>query len=134
MSKQAILDKWYAAIKAGDAKAIAEAATPDVSVVWNGQKDVLPFAGRYEGAAAVAGFFQQIGKMFDVRIVDVLETIEAPDTLVTKIRGRWLNRMTHVDLMANAVNIFRFRDGKVASYEVFNDTAGFAQLINTLKR
>jgi uncharacterized protein len=129
MTPADILPRWYAALKAGDRAAFAEIASPDIVVRWNGPPDRVPWAGEHRGLDAVLAFFARVGAALEVLSVETVETIAAGDRIVVILAGHWRVRATGEELRLRACNIFSFRDGRVAGYEVFPDSAAFVKAL-----
>jgi uncharacterized protein len=129
VSSSQILDAWYAGIRSGMADAIRDVATPDIRVWWNGPVELVPWAGEHVGADAVVAFFGMVGAHLKVLRTTVVERIEADGTIVVLLDAHWQLKSNGRDIVAKAVNIFRFRDGKVSGYEVYPDSAAFARAL-----
>ncbi len=125
MTPDATLAAWYAAIRAGDAAALAAIVTDDVEVFWNGDPAMIPWAGAHRGAPAVMAFFATVAKHLEVLKVETLDRIESADSIVILGRGHWRVRASGHDIHARMANVFRFKNGRVAAYYVYNDTAAF---------
>jgi hypothetical protein len=117
------LAAWYAAIRAGDAAALERAATPDLRIAYRGRPGLLPWSGTWQGIAAARDFFARVAANLEVLDVTPLRRIDAGETVVIVLSGRWRARRTGREVAAEVVNIFTLRDGRVAAYEVFHDTA-----------
>lgn len=128
-SVQTILDRWYAAIRAGDAAALAGATTEDVVVRWNGPVGVVPWAGVWEGRAKVITFFRRVADHLEVVAMQTVSRIESADGVALVLEGQWRVKATGEELRLRAANIFRFEDGRVAAFEVYPDSHAFAQAL-----
>jgi ketosteroid isomerase-like protein len=126
---QTILDRWYAAIRAGDAAALAGATTEDVVVRWNGPVGLVPWAGVWEGRAKVITFFRRVAEHLEVVAMQTVSRIESPDGVALVLEGQWRVKATGKELRLRAANIFRFEDGRVAAFEVYPDSHAFAQAL-----
>ena len=127
-----ILTRWYAALKAGDMAEFREVATPDVMVRWNGPAELIPWAGEHHGVAAVLAFFGKVGAALEVLSVEPVERLVSADKALIVLKGHWRVRATGQELHLRAANLFSFRDGRVAAYEVFPDSATFARALGTM--
>lgn len=117
------LAAWYAAIRAGDAAALRGAVTEDVRIAYRGRPGLLPWSGEWRGVAGCLDFFSRVAAHLEVLEITPLRRIDAGDTVVIVLRGRWRGRATGREIGADVVNVFTLRDGRVAAYEVFHDTA-----------
>jgi uncharacterized protein len=121
----AILERWYAALKAGDADALAAVTTEDVRVVWNGPPGLVPWAGEWRGRAEVTRFFHMVGEHLEILSVTAEWRIEGADGVAIVLAGHWRVRATGAELRLRAVNLFTFDGDRVAAYEVFPDSHAF---------
>jgi uncharacterized protein len=126
------LDAWYAAMRSGDLEALRDVATSDIRVWWNGPVDLVPWAGEHIGIDAAIAFFRQVTGRLDIIRTTVVERLETPAATVVFLDAHWRVKATGEDIMAKALNIFRFRDGRVARYEVYPDSAAFARALRSL--
>jgi ketosteroid isomerase-like protein len=122
---EALLARWYAALKAGDMAAFRAVAAPDIVVRWNGPPDRVPWAGEHHGLEAALAFFGQVGAALEVLSVEPVERLMTPEKALIVLKGHWRVRATGQQLTLRAANLFSFRDGRVAAYEVFPDSAAF---------
>jgi uncharacterized protein len=122
---QALIERWYAAVREGDAATLADIVTDDVVLLWNGPAD-LPWAGRHVGVDGVLAFFKSLGRHIEVISVSPLYRLDAGEAVVIALEGQWRTRAGGQVIDARACNVFRFRDGRIAGYEVYNDSARFA--------
>ena len=109
--------------------AFREVATPDVTVRWNGPADLIPWAGEHHGVEAVLGFFAKVGAALEVLGVEPVERLITADKALLVLNAHWRVRATGQELTLRAANLFTFRDGRVAAYEVFPDSATFARAL-----
>jgi hypothetical protein len=124
-----ILARWYAALKAGDLDAFAQVAAPDIVLRWNGPADLVPWAGEHRGRAAALAFFASVGRALDILSVETVERMLTDDRALLVLEGHWRVRATGEELKLRAANLFTFRNGMVAVYEVFPDSAAFARAL-----
>ncbi len=117
------LAAWYAAIRAGDAAALEAAVTPDVEILYRGRPGLLPWTGRWHGVAGCREFFARVAANLEVLEAAPIQRIQGEDSIVVLLAGRWRARATGREVAAQVVNLFTLRDGRVARYEVFHDTA-----------
>ncbi len=127
-----VVDSWYAAIRAGDAEALAAATTDDVELLWNGDPALIPWAGLHVGRDAVLRFFTTVLAHLDVAAVETLDRIDGDGGTTILGRGRWRVKATGVEVNVRMANVFRFRDGRVSAYHVYGDSAAFAVALGTL--
>jgi len=126
---QAILDRWYAALKAGDAGALAAVTTDDVTVRWNGPPSIVPWAGVWEGRPKVLTFFRRVAEHLEILSIETVARIEGEGGVVIVLEGHWRVRASGEELKVRAANLFRFEGGLVAAYEVYPDSYAFAKAL-----
>ena len=125
----AVLDRWYAALRAADMDAFRAVAAPDIVVRWNGPPELIPWAGEHHGIEAVLAFFGKVGAALEILSVEPVERLLAEDRALIVLRGHWRVRANGRELHLRTANLFGFRDGRVMSYEIFPDSAAFAQAL-----
>jgi ketosteroid isomerase-like protein len=124
-----ILDAWYAGLRSGMADAIRDVATPDIRIWWNGPPDLVPWAGEHIGADAAIAFFAKVSAHLEVVSTTATERIETPDAVIVFLDTHWRVKANGNEVRAKALNIFRFRDGRVSGYEVYPDSASFVRAL-----
>jgi uncharacterized protein (TIGR02246 family) len=127
---QALIDRWYAAVRSGDATALASVVTEDVELLWNGDPARLPWAGRHAGVEAVLAFFRKLGEHIEVVAVSQVYRLDAGEAVIVVLEGEWRVRGHASSIRARACNVFRFREGRISSYEVYNDSGRFADALD----
>jgi uncharacterized protein len=125
MTPSSILDSWYAAMRSGDLESLRDVATPDIRIWWNGPPDRVPWAGEHNGVDAAITFFRTVTGRLEVLRTTVVERIESEEAIVVFLDAHWRVKVNGTEIMARAVNVFRFRDGRVSAYEVYPDSAAF---------
>jgi ketosteroid isomerase-like protein len=124
------LDAYYAALKAGDAEALRAVVTPDIVVTYHGRPGLLPWTGVWRGFDAYRDFLSRVGAALEILAVTPVARIPDGDRVVVLLDGRWRARATGCQVAARVVNIFTLRDGRVAGYEVFHDTAALWEALS----
>ncbi|WP_394691546.1 nuclear transport factor 2 family protein [Hoeflea sp.] len=117
------LDRYYAALKAGDRVALRGVVADDIEVHYPAPEGLLPWAGDWTGFEGFEAFLKTVG---DHLVIDAVEPISlhvAGDTVVTVLRGEWTVKATAQKVQTETVNMFTLRDGKITRYQVFTDTA-----------
>lgn len=127
---RAVLDSYYAALRAGDFATLEQLLAPDVCVQYYGPPGLLPWVGRHDGFAAYQRFLGMVRDALEIIEVIPEATIADGDWIVMLGRGHWRARANGRDIRVNMTNAFRFRDGRIAEYRVYTDTAAFAALLS----
>lgn len=84
---QTLIDRWYAAVRSGDAAALTSVVTEDVELLWNGDPARLPWAGRHASVDAVLAFFRKLGEHIELISVSQLYHLDAGEAVVV-VLGR----------------------------------------------
>ncbi len=125
MSENAdFIHSLYGAFSRGDIATVLAALAPDVDWVCEGPASV-PFCGTFRGSQQVAKFFEVLGTTQSGHKLEIEETYEAGDQVIT------INRYTCVVNAsgkkvenARGVHLFTVKNGKVARFlEIFDSAA-----------
>lgn len=117
-----IVQAIYTAFGRGDVAAILAMLAEDVS--WLGtEAPELPYSGALHGRAGVERFFAGIGGSIEVTSFEPKTFLADGDAVM--VTGAWAGkvRATGKPFQARWAMRWVIRDGKVASYEGFEDTA-----------
>jgi ketosteroid isomerase-like protein len=116
--------KIYRDFAAGDAAAILATFADDVEFRLAEGHPYRGAGGAWTGKAAVAtSFFAVAGLEWDGWTIGVDETIENAETVVVEGRYSGLYKPTGRPMDVQVCHVWRFRDGKVASFHQYLDTA-----------
>jgi ketosteroid isomerase-like protein len=113
----------YAAFGRGDVPAILELLTDDIEWINPGPPDVIPGAGTHHGKEAVGAFFATLSQELDFSTFEPREFIAQGDHVVALIYSESTVKRTGRKLTDHEAHLWTFKDGKVAHFEVFQDTA-----------
>jgi ketosteroid isomerase-like protein len=114
----------YAAFQKGDIRTILDML--DENVEWHGvigTEGVLPQAGRRRGRAAVAEFFRQVAESTTFEAFEPREFIAQGDQVCVVGSYKGIANTTGEAYATDWVMIFRVRDGRLASFREFTDSA-----------
>jgi ketosteroid isomerase-like protein len=117
----------YGAFSRGDISAIVDAVTPDAAWEVVGRVNDYPLFGTRKGPAAVRDFFKQVGENQEAVSFTPREFHAADDTVVVLGHYTWMLRRTGRPVDAEWAHVFTVKDGKIAAFREFTDTAQFAQ-------
>jgi ketosteroid isomerase-like protein len=117
-----IVQECYNAFNRGDIPYIIDQLTDDVR--WISQIDpVVPWSGVHAGPSAVAnGFFGRIAETAEIFDFEPLENVAQGESVVTLGTFGCRARATGETGTYRFVFIWKLRDGKVYSYEQFQET------------
>ncbi len=128
---QAVLAAYYTALRAGDFVTLERLLTPDIRVEYFGQSGLLPWCGVHHGFAGYRNFLSQVRDALELVEMVPEATVTEGDWTVSMGRGLWRARRNGREVRVGSTNAFRFRDGLIAEYRVYTDTAAFAALLSS---
>jgi uncharacterized protein len=128
MTNVELLDKYYAAIKAGDAAQIEQCVDASFELNWQGS-DSIPWAGRWQGVDGLQKFFGILNQHLEVLAINRLHMLADGAVTITVLEGHWRVKANGKEIRAKAGNVFTFKDGKIASYTVLNNSAAFVEAL-----
>ena len=102
--------------------AVSPAARVPTVIVGTALDAVVPWSGDYSGKANVPRFFEALGGSADVMAHPVNELIAQDDTVVATGDVTFKARETGKESSSSWVYIWKLRDGKLCSYDQFNDS------------
>lgn len=114
----------YAAFLRGDIEGIVGLVTDDVQ--WEGVKGaegVVPQAGARQGKAGVREFFEQVGDTVAFERFEPREYIATDDAVVAIGNYAAKAKPTGRGIASDWAMVFNFRDGKIARFREFTDSA-----------
>ncbi|MCY0148884.1 nuclear transport factor 2 family protein [Hoeflea sp. G2-23] len=117
------LDRYYAALKAGDSQALRGVVSDDIEVHYPAPDGLLPWAGDWIGFERFENFLATVGDHLVIDAVEPLAIHVAGDTVITVLKGEWTVKANGREVHTETVNMFTLRDGKIARYQVYSDTA-----------
>ena len=115
----------YSAFARGDIASVLAALDPQVE--WNEAENFIYADGNpYIGPQAVlAGVFAHIGGEWDNFSVTPEQIICQDDTAISRGRYRGTCKATGIAVNAQFVHVFVYKDGKIAKFQQYTDTAQF---------
>jgi ketosteroid isomerase-like protein len=119
-----LVHRAYDAFGRRDVQGILDCLTDDVTwePVYGASSDV-PQAGRRQGKAQVAEFFRLLDTSTAFQAFEPREFVESGNIVITLGQYRATVKATDRTVESDWVMIFRFRDGKVASFKEFTNSA-----------
>lgn len=113
-----VLQNAYRAAAAGDFASFRDSFTDDTTLEIVGPPGI-PFLGRWQGRNAVLAAVTANFAMIENQNPDVEQVVAQGDALVIVLRERGRFRATGVAYHVHGVQVFTFRDGKVAGLREF---------------
>ncbi len=122
----ALIRKMYDAFGRGDIAYILQNLTDDVEWTSIGPASI-PYAGTFRGPAEVTKFFQALATTQSGQRLTMPEFVASGDKVVAI--GRYACTVTATGKYSDApvVHVFTIRDGKVAAFLDFVDTAAVVE-------
>lgn len=116
----------YEAFGRGDMPALAEVMADDIEWVNPGDPDDDPNAGTFKGKEAVLGWFGGLASTLDFTTFEPREFIAQDDKVVALVYAEATVRDTGRALVNHEAHVWTFRDGKIARFQNYQDTAAVA--------
>ena len=124
----------YADFGRGDIPSLLNRLTDDIVWTTPGAGTLIPQAGRIQGKAAVAQFFQGVGEKLEFHDFSPNEFISNGDVVVAI--GTWdaTVRGTSVRIKDGFAMVFRLRGGKIAEFREYSDSREYAAALESLRK
>lgn len=95
------------------------------------ESEFVPFAGCFHGKAEIAQFFYELDAAVKPISFVPKQFIAEGDQVVVTGDATWLARNTGRSYDSPWVHVFSLRDGKVARFQSYYDTAGAERALHT---
>ena len=116
----------YEAFGRGDVAALSEVMADDIEWVVPGDPNDNPDAGTFKGKEAVLGWFGGLASSLDFTAFEPREFIAQNDKVVSLVYAEATVRNTGRVVVNHEAHVWTFRDGKVARFQIYFDTAAAA--------
>ncbi|MDP9367401.1 MAG: nuclear transport factor 2 family protein [Chloroflexota bacterium] len=120
-----VVRQCYEAVGRGDVPGVLDLLTDDVEWTLQGPS-VIPFAGSRRGRGGVAEFFSLVGDTLEFHEFQPREFVAQGNTVVVLGHERSLVKPTGRTFEQEWAHIYTLRDGKIARFRAFEDTATLA--------
>ena len=115
----------YAAFGSGDLQKLLGLMTSDI--VWEfPASNVIPWAGTFTGAGEVTRFFAALLEHTEPEAFEPLQFVASDDRVVALGRERFRVKSTGRTWTCEWAHAFTIRDGRIASFREYTDTAAIA--------
>lgn len=132
MSEQENLDlinRIYGAFGAGDIPGLLGMLAEDID--WfHPRPDQIPWGGARTGHEEVVGFFTALGQAVDVERFEPGQFVAKDDQVIVFGGERMKVKSNGVPYEVDWTHVFTVRDGKVAKFREYTDTAGIINALN----
>ncbi len=116
----------YEAFGRGDMPALAEVMADDIEWVNPGDPNEDPMAGTYRGKDDVLGWFGKLAEQLDFSTFEPRDFIAQGDKVVSIVYAEATVRSTGRSVVQDQAHVWTFRDGKLARFQIYLDTAAVA--------
>ena len=126
----ALVEDMYAELARGNVQFVLDQLDPQVK--WNAAENFVYADGSpYIGPQSVRrGIFERLRGEWDEFIVVPQEVLGSDDVVIARGRYRGKFKATGISIDAQFVQVFRFKDDKVAEVQSYTDTAQFRDAEN----
>jgi ketosteroid isomerase-like protein len=110
----AIQQRFTGAVFAGNADTLRELAAPDFVLL---EGSGLPFSGEFHGADGFLAFLGLFGEAFEIEVLAPVRSFQSddPDVIAFEFELRATVRATGKRFESSLIEVWSFREGKVAS-------------------
>lgn len=120
-SKQLVM-RGYELFAKKDIQGLIALCTEDIE--WCGpESELISFSGTFSGRSELADFFAKLDQEQEARRFEPQEYIAEGDKVVVVGQGTWTVKSTGNTYDSPWVHIFDIRDGKIARFRHYDDTA-----------
>ena len=121
-----LVQSAYEAFGRGDLAALGDVMADDVEWMNPGDPADDPNAGTLKGKEAVLGWFGGLASTLDFTTFEPREFIAQNDNVVSLVYAEATVRDTGRVLLNHEAHVWTFRDGKIARFQNYQDTAAVA--------
>ncbi len=121
-----LLEEGYQAFARGDIQPVLDLTLPDVSWGMIGNPEDVPFLGIRQGIQGMISMFQDVGATQELQLFQPHGVYVCGDIAFVPGLAKWTMRKSGVTGENEWVHVYRMKDGKIASFRGFTDTAGLA--------
>ncbi len=125
-----VIQRAYEAFQRGDIPTVLQMVTDDVQWQLHGPPDI-PFAGKLAGRDQVADFFRKLAETEDTLEFTPKTFFSDNDAVIVLGHYRAVIRATGRGTDFDWIQVFKVRDGRVAAWEEFLDTASVVDAYRT---
>jgi len=120
-NKQLVMESYQLFLK-GDIPSLLDRCHDDADWIER-DSECIPFAGAHHGKAEIADFFTKLAEGAEALNFVPKEFIAEGDKVVVVGEASWLAKPTGRSFDSPWVHVLTLRDGKIARFEAYNDTA-----------
>ena len=124
-----VIGEGYAARVRGDVEGVLGIFTSDAQFKLNAVPQKAPVSLRTEGTNALRQAMTQLVQTFEFQKLDIIDAVVEGSKAAIRIRIMVRSKQTGNVAETESLDLVEFRDGKIASYTQFFDTAVAEQLL-----
>ncbi|HTQ83445.1 MAG TPA: nuclear transport factor 2 family protein [Pseudolabrys sp.] len=124
-----MLRQAYAARARADLEGVLKFFAPDVSFSISGAPHVTPIAMWVDGLASLRAALQQLIGAFVITEYELRTILIDADQAAVQWRATFRSPTTNAELTTDLFDLITVKDGRIASFTEFCDTAAAAQLL-----
>ena len=114
--------RGYEMFKSGNIQGILDTCADDIE--WTStESEYVPFSGTFHGKNGVGEFFTKLGQSWELQQFEPQNFIAEGDKVAVTGMSRGKAKPTGVEFEDRWVHIFTIRDGKIARFEQYGDSA-----------
>ena len=117
-----LVKECYALFLSGDIGSLLERCSDDADWIER-DSDCIPFAGAHHGKAEIAEYFTRLADGAENLSFTPRTFIAEDDQVVVTGDATWRAKPTGRSFDSPWVHVLTIRDGKIARFEAYNDTA-----------
>jgi len=118
-----VVGEVYAARVRGDVNRIVDAFTPDAKFTLNAAPPQACVAIDTKGCDGMRAALNELVDAFEFQQLDIVDSVVEGSRAAIRIRFTVRSRATGKTAVTESLDLLEFRDGKLASYTQFFDTA-----------
>jgi len=122
-----LVQNLYAAFGRGEIATVVGAITSDASWHVHGRPTDHPSMGEFKGPAGVQKFFDTLAEVQTASVFSPREFDGCGDKVFVRGHYVWTIKKSGKTVDTEWLHIFTVKDGKVAAFDEFTDTAQFAE-------
>jgi ketosteroid isomerase-like protein len=127
-----VIQELYAALWQGDVDSILALLAEDVDWQYVGQREDIPFAGRWRGRQGMIAFLNNLAESTQAGESDPDEVMVCGEHVLTTGRRRAKVKATGRAFETDWAHLFTVRHGRIVRFREFSDTATIAKAFRPL--
>lgn len=128
-----LVQRGYALFKTGDIAGILDLCADDI--VWSSMdSEYVPYSGTYTGKQGVAQFFSKLNQAVEFEQFEPTTFIVDTEQVAVAGASKSTVRSTGVPVENRWVHVFSIRDGKIARFEQYDDSAAIVDAFTATEK